>query len=255
MTRFPPDRQGAAPIYAIGDIHGQHDMLLDALTRIEADGGTDARVVILGDLVDRGPDSRAVIDTLLSGIERGRDWIVLRGNHDQMFLDFLESCQIDSPNIRSPKVRSSGLGWLHEHMGGAETLASYGIDPKLRLGALHAATRAAVPQSHVDFLRARPLYHVEDHLLFVHAGIEPELPLDWQGEDQFLWIRDRFLDHVEPFEWLVVHGHTAVDLPRHYGNHINLDSGAGWGRPLTVAAIEGARAWVLDDAGRIPLEP
>ncbi|MDQ2090979.1 metallophosphoesterase family protein [Marimonas arenosa] len=243
------------PIYAIGDIHGQHDMLLDVLTLIEADGGTRARVMVLGDLVDRGPDSRAVLDTLISGRAQGRDWIVLRGNHDRMFLDFLEAGRIDHSAFRSKKIIESGEGWLHDMIGGLDTLASYDIDPTLPLPELIAGTQDAVPQAHLDFLRACPLYHVEDHLLFVHAGIDPKLPLDWQTEDHLLWIRDPFLTHVEPFDWLVVHGHSAIDAPRHYGNRINLDSGAGWGRPLTAAVIEGANAWVLTPKGRVPLAP
>ncbi len=237
-------------IYAIGDIHGQHEMLLDALTRIEADGGASARVVVLGDLVDRGPDSAAVIDTLMNGIEQGRDWIVLRGNHDQMMLDFLENGQLMNPLVRS------GRSWLHEAMGGPATLLSYGVDPmRLHGHALLKAARSAIPQAHVDFLSARPLYHVEGNMLFVHAGILPDKPLDQQTEEELIWIREPFLSHSEPFDWLVVHGHTAVELPRHYGNRINLDSGAGWGRPLTAAAITCPRAWVLSDNGRLPLDP
>lgn len=237
-------------IYAIGDIHGQHDMLLDALTRIESDGGAAARVVVLGDLVDRGPESAAVIDTLMNGIARGRDWIVLRGNHDQMMLDFLEIGTLMNPLVRS------GRSWLHEAMGGPATLASYGVDTTLLHGrALLKAARTAIPEAHVDFLSSRPLYHVEGHLLFVHAGIDPAKPLDQQTEAEMLWIREPFLSHSDPFDWLVVHGHTAVELPRHYGNRINLDSGAGWGRPLTAAAISSPRAWVLTDKGRLPLDP
>lgn len=236
-------------IYAIGDIHGQHDMLLDALTRIEADGGTKAPVVILGDLVDRGPDSRAVIETLISGIEQGRDWTVLLGNHDRMFLDFLETGRTLNPLVRT------GVSWLDDRLGGKATLAAYGIDPSAPEDTLHEAAQAAVPAAHRDFLAARPLFLERGPHLFVHAGIRPTLPLDWQGEEDLIWIREPFLSHNEPFDWLVVHGHTAVDLPRHYGNRLNLDSGAGYGRPLTAAAIEGAHAWVLADEGRLPLRP
>jgi len=236
-------------IYAIGDIHGQHDMLLDALTRIESDGGAAARVVVLGDLVDRGPDSRAVIDTLMNGIAQGRDWIVLRGNHDQMLLDYVEEGRVANPLIRS------GLSWLDDALGGAATLASYGVDTTRHGASLIAAARAAIPDAHVDFLAARPLYHLEDKLLFVHAGIHPALPLAQQTADQLLWIREPFLSHSDPFDWLVVHGHTAVEVPRHYGNRINLDSGAGWGRPLTAAAIQMPDAWVLSDSGRFLLAP
>ena len=237
-------------IYAIGDIHGQHEMLLDALTRIEADGGAAARVVVLGDLVDRGPDSAAVIDTLLNGIEQGRDWIVLRGNHDQLMLDYLAFGQLMNPLVRS------GRSWLHDAMGGPATLASYGVDTsRLHGSSLLRAARAAIPETHVDFLSSRPLYHIEGDLLFVHAGIHPARPLELQTEDELIWIREPFLSYSEPFDWLVVHGHTAIELPRHYGNRINLDSGAGWGRPLTAAAISDARAWVLTDGGRLPLDP
>jgi serine/threonine protein phosphatase 1 len=237
------------PVYAIGDIHGQHEMLLDALTLIESDGGENAPVVVLGDLVDRGPESRAVIDTLIAGIERGRDWTVLLGNHDRLFLEFLENGAVDNPLIRS------GVDWLHERLGGAATLASYGIDPDQPPADLLRAARAAVPRAHREFLGARPLYLERGPHLFVHAGIQPNLPLDWQSEDDLIWIRDPFLAHSEPFDWLVIHGHTAQELPRHYGNRINLDSGAGWGRPLTAAAIEGPRAFVLTDKGRVPLLP
>jgi len=237
------------PIYAIGDIHGQHDMLLNALTRIEADGGAQARVVILGDLVDRGPDSRGVLDTLITGIDQGRDWIVLRGNHDQMFLDFLDDGATENALVRSKK------SWLHEVMGGSATLASYGVDPTLPQPELIAASRAAIPQSHVDFLRSRPLFHIEGNLLFVHAGIHPDLPLERQTQDHLIWIREPFLSHKKPFNWLVVHGHTSQEFPRHHGNRVNLDSGAGWGRPLTAAVIEGTQVWGLDGFGRFPLEP
>lgn len=236
-------------VYAIGDIHGQHEMLLDALTRIEADGGTSAPVVFLGDLVDRGPNSRAVIETLMTGIAQGRNWTVLRGNHDQLFLDFLNDGQLISPLVRS------GRSWLDDMMGGSTTLASYGVDPSQSEAQILKAARAAVPQSHRDFLDALPFYHTRGSLLFVHAGIRPGVPLADQSKDDLIWIRDPFLEHSEPFEHLVIHGHTAVKLPRHYGNRINLDSGAGWDRPLTAAAIQTPRAWVLSDLGRLPLDP
>ena len=112
-----------------------------------------------------------------------------------------------------------------------------------------------MPASHVEFLRACPLTHAENGLLFVHAGIDPRLPLEWQTEEQLLWIRDPFLDHSEPFNWLVVHGHSSIEVPRHYGNRVNLDSGAGFGRPLTSAVFDKGRVWALEGHGRIPLDP
>ncbi|UYV36923.1 serine/threonine protein phosphatase [Rhodobacteraceae bacterium D3-12] len=242
LPSAPPIRYSTGmsePIYAIGDIHGQHEMLLDALTRIEADGGTAAPVVFLGDLVDRGPDSRAVIDTLLTGIDQGRDWTVLRGNHDQLFLDYLTSGQTTSPLIRSARP------WFDKALGGSATLASYGVDMSLTGPELLAAARAAVPEAHRTFLASLPFHHTVGPLLFVHAGIRPGVALAAQSNDDLIWIREPFLSHSDPFDHLVVHGHTAVEMPRHYGNRINLDSGAGWGRPLTAAVITPPRAWPL----------
>lgn len=241
------------PIYAIGDIHGQHDMLLDALTLIEADGGPRARVVFLGDLVDRGPDSRGVLETLIAGLAQGRDWIVLRGNHDQMFLDYLDTCAPGDASAHPADRLRSGARWLEENIGGKATLASYGVDTALPSEQLCAAARAAVPPEHVAFLRARPFYYLEDGFLFVHAGIAPGVPLEEQGPEQFLWIRGPFLSHEQPFPWLVIHGHTSINAPRHYGNRVNLDGGAGWGRPLTAAAIENGGVYVLTPRGRVPL--
>lgn len=236
------------PIYAIPDIHGQDALLEEALDRIARDGGPGARVVFLGDLVDRGPDSRAVIERLMLGQAEGRPWTVLRGNHDQMFLDFLDSATLHSPRV------SSGLAWLHFHLGGAATLASYGVaaaDPEVA----HAEARTEVPQTHRDWLASLPLWHKAGPLLFVHAGIRPGFALDAQDPDDLMWIRAGFLDHRDPHPWLVVHGHTALDHPAHFGNRIDLDGGAGFGRPLWPAVFEGRDCWLLDDTGRVPLTP
>ena len=236
-------------IYAIGDIHGQYDKLLDALTLIEVDGGAEAPVVVLGDLVDRGPDSRGVIETLLNGKAEGRDWTVLMGNHDRLFIDFMKEGRPAHPKLRA------GLAWLDERIGGRETLASYGVDRALGEEDIRAAALQAVPQAHVDFLESCPLSHETEELFFVHAGIQPRLPLEWQTEDDMLWIRDPFLEHDGPFPKLVVHGHSAVQAPEHRGNRVNLDRGAGWGRPLTAAVFEEGRVFVLRESGREELTP
>ncbi|WP_104017510.1 metallophosphoesterase family protein [Roseovarius nitratireducens] len=236
------------PIYAIPDIHGQDALLEEALDRIARDGGPGARVVFLGDLVDRGPDSRAVIERLMLGQAEGRPWTVLRGNHDQMFLDFLDSATLHSPRV------SSGLAWLHFHLGGTATLASYGVaapDPEVA----HAEARTEVPQTHRDWLASLPLWHKAGPLLFVHAGIRPGIALNAQDPDDLMWIRAGFLDHPDPHPWLVVHGHTALDHPAHFGNRIDLDGGAGFGRALWPAVFEGRDCWLLDDTGRTLLTP
>ncbi|MAU51897.1 MAG: serine/threonine protein phosphatase [Roseovarius sp.] len=236
------------PIYAIPDIHGQDALLAEALERIEADGGPRARVIFLGDLVDRGPDSRAVIERLMAGQAAGRDWIVLRGNHDQLFLDFLDQGEIHSPRILS------GNPWLHPRLGGAETLASYGVQAREE-APCHAEARAAVPRAHRDWIADLPYWHAAGALLFVHAGIRPGVALAEQDPEDLMWIRGDFLDHAAPHPWLVVHGHTALDRPAHFGNRIDLDGGAGFGRPLWPAVFEGRDCWLLSERGRVPLRP
>ncbi|MCL6284872.1 serine/threonine protein phosphatase [Ruegeria sp. 2012CJ41-6] len=239
------------PIYAIGDIHGQLDELHRALSLIEADGGADARVVFLGDYVDRGPDSRAVIDLLIEGQQAQRNWITLLGNHDRMFAWFMEDVPRHDPHMLV------GYHWLHDRLGGVETLQSYGVtfEARTRLADLHASAKEIIPQAHVDFLRGlQPMFETPD-LAFVHAGIRPGVPLTQQSENDLVWIRQSFHACLEPHPKLIVHGHTPVDVPSHYGNRINLDSGAGYGQPLTTAVFEGSNCSVLTNRGRVPLLP
>ncbi|MBI6630717.1 metallophosphoesterase [Pontibaca salina] len=240
-----------APIYVIGDIHGHADKLDHALDLIARDGGAEAEIVFLGDLVDRGPDSCGVIDRLVQGQAEGRDWHVLRGNHDDLFARYLRNGAVHDDNV------ASGLGWLHSRIGGRPTLASYGVEYAGGGSAaeLLPVARAAVPSAHRAFLDELPLYHQRGALLFVHAGIRPEVPLAEQSRDDLLWIRDPFLNHVAPHSWLVVHGHTALDAPRHYSNRLNMDGGAGYGRALVPAVIEGRDVWALTVAGRMALKP
>jgi len=234
------------PIYAIPDIHGQDALLEAALDLVARDGGTEARIIFLGDLVDRGPDSRAVIDRLMTGQAQGCPWTVLRGNHDQMLIDFLDTGVIHSPHI------GSGLSWLNHRLGGVATLASYGLDVTENATQWQAA-RCAVPQAHRDWLAGLPLWQEVGDLLFVHAGIRPGVALTAQDPEDLMWIRDGFLDHEGAHPWLVVHGHTALEMPTHFGNRIDLDGGAAYGRPLWPAVFEGRDAWLLTERGRIPL--
>ncbi len=237
------------PIYAIGDIHGQLHMLEDALARIEKDGGHDAQVVFIGDYTDRGAHSREVLDLLVKGQSEGRNWTFLRGNHDQMCAMFLE----DYP--RNDARLLVGYHWLHPRIGGVETLNSYGVKVSEgdRIYQVHAQAKAAVPQAHIDFLAGLLPYYLRNNVLFVHAGIQPGIPLHRQDPDDLIWIRDEFLDCPDPHPWLVVHGHTHVANPEHHGNRVNIDTGAGYGKPLTVAVFEGSKCWLLHDEGRKPL--
>ncbi|QFU09955.1 diadenosine tetraphosphatase [Rhodobacteraceae bacterium THAF1] len=259
-------------LYAVGDIHGQAAELDRALALIEADGGPDAQVVFLGDFTDRGPDSRGVLDRLIEGRDAGRNWRFVRGNHDQMFLNFLTNgAQHDShigsglswmnKRLGGPSTLASyGLGgaplFLHDRNGGRETLASYEIDGQsLSDMELSSAAREAVPDAHVQFLSDLPHHIEEGDLLFVHAGIAPDVPLAQQDPEDLMWIRDGWLEVESPHPWLVIHGHTALDFPEHRGNRVNLDGGAGYGRPLIPAAIEGRSVFTLHEDGRRALVP
>ena len=240
-------------VYAIGDVHGQHALLEDALARIEADGGPDAPVVLIGDLVDRGPDARGVIELLMAGQAAGRPWTVLKGNHDRLFQWFMEPASKDDPRLFAE------LDWLHWRLGGAATLASYGVEggERRRRRDLHAEARAAVPEAHLRWLEALPLTHEVmigggPHL-FVHAGLRPGVPLAEQADEDLLWIRGEWEAARGPLPWRVVHGHTSLREATNLGHRINLDSGAGHGGPLTAARIEASRAFVLTPDGPEPM--
>ena len=240
-------------IYAIGDIHGHLDLLKSAHHRINADMALHGhgRIIHLGDLVDRGPDCRGVVDFLMRGVAEGRDWVVLQGNHDRLFTQFL-----NDPKWRDPGLKSEH-SWLHPKIGGAATLASYGVRSAADrpVAKVHADAVAAVPATHRAFLEGLPNRLACEDAIFVHAGIRPGVPLADQVEDDLVWIRRAFLEDTRDHGALVVHGHTAIDKATHYGNRLNMDSSAAYGGPLSAAVIKGRRAFLLTDAGRVPLLP
>ena len=260
-------------IYAIGDIHGQKAMLDRALALIQADGGPNAEIVFLGDYTDRGPDSRGVLGTLIAGRDAGRPWTFIKGNHDRFFSHFVQFARQHDPKVKSK------INWLNPRLGGTNTLKSYGIasdqDPVFHQtdgteealqewmidGQNHTAEQiselasASVPKQHLDFLDTCQLTYEAEDLLFVHAGLRPGVPTDKQDTEDLLWIRDGWLEDKRDHGKLVVHGHTALDHPQHHGNRVNLDGGAGYGRPLHPAVFEGRNCWLLSPSGRIPLKP
>ena len=239
--------------YAIGDIHGHIGLLRQAHDLIANDIARHgpAPVVHVGDLVDRGPDSRGVIDHLMRGIAEGCDWIVLKGNHDRMFARFLNDPHEPEPGLRSDLV------WLHPKLGGAETLASYGVRAAgdRPITPVHQEAVASVPQAHRDFLESRPAWHKIGDVLFVHAGIRPGIAIADQSETDLVWIRAPFHAQTTSFGPLIVHGHTAIDTPTHYGNRVNIDSSAAYGGPLSAIAIEGDNVFHLTPQGRAALQP
>lgn len=238
--------------YAIGDIHGHLEKLKAAHALIAADqaavGDPGATVVHIGDLVDRGPDSRGVIDYLIACRDAGARHEVILGNHDRMMRRFLH------PEKLKDDLRHD-LDWLWEALGGRFTLASYGVDVSEDRAdvAIHADAIRAVPQSHVDYLDSLATPYAEGDCLFVHAGIRPGVPIAEQTRDDLVWIREPFLSDTEDYGPLVVHGHTPVDEVTHYGNRLNIDTGAGYGRPMSAVVIEGRDVWLLTEAGRRPV--
>ena len=236
--------------YAIGDIHGHLDKLRAAHALIAEDrarcGDMDAPIVHVGDLVDRGPDSRGVIQYLLDGQVRGENWVVLKGNHDRMAALFLR----DAPQI-DPQLLLDHY-WCHPRIGGVETLESYGVavPEGVRTYQLHAEALAKVPPIHRRYLDDLPAMHRMGELCFVHAGIRPGVALEDQSEDDLCWIRKEFHNSDADHGPLIVHGHTPVDEVTHYGNRLNIDTGAGHGKALSAVVIEGREAWLLGPVGR-----
>ncbi|HWD58315.1 MAG TPA: metallophosphoesterase family protein [Stellaceae bacterium] len=225
-------------LYVIGDIHGRADLLDRAIEQIRRDvethPGRDALTVTLGDYVDRGPDSRGVLDRLASN-PFPTEFIALKGNHEDLMEAFLED-----PSIADH--------W--RHLGGLETLHSYGVavGPLMRgqnYEEAAEALRAALPQSHRDFLASLSLSQVVGRYFFCHAGVRPGVALERQREEDLLWIREPFLDSRADFGKIVVHGHTPAEAPEVLPNRINLDTGAFMTGRLTCAALEGSRVRFL----------
>ncbi len=226
-------------LYAIGDVHGRLDLLRRLLDTIERDddarGEADTRVILLGDLVDRGPQSKQVIDELIA-----RDWgkrrpVFLKGNHEEVFLMTL------SGNLEALRF------WTR--IGGAETMASYGVPEELVEGdnmlALSDDFTPRVPDEHAVFLNRMVDSLVVGGYSFVHAGIKPGVPLDRQKPEDLRWIRDRFLDYEGNHGTIVVHGHSISPAVEELHNRIGIDTGAYATGTLTAIGIEAGHRWFL----------
>jgi serine/threonine protein phosphatase 1 len=224
------------PIYAIGDVHGCIDELRDAEARIAHDMSENRRpgmVILLGDYVDRGPASSHVLEHLIRPSEHGLRRIALCGNHDDIFMRFVDD----------PERYSEWLG-----MGGEQTLLSYGLDPyqfgargKKRGTRFGDLLMEAVPVPHRKFLANLPVSLTIGKLVFVHAGLRPGIPLKQQTEEDMLWIRDAFLATGPQLPLLVIHGHTPQPEPDFGPGRIGIDTGAYYSGRLTVLKIDGGR--------------
>lgn len=215
-------------IYAVGDIHGRADLLDRLMMSIAEEAPANAQLVFLGDYLDRGPDSRGVVDRLIALRNERPDTIFLKGNHEAVFLDFLA----DPADYED---------WLH--WGGAETLESYGVERPWARPAEDLASEMLerLPPGHLAFLRRLDLFCALGDYLFVHAGIKPGVPLDRQDERDLLWIRGEF--HNAPAKTrpdrVVVHGHQPTSKPVDAGWRIGVDTGACFSDKLTAAVLEG----------------
>lgn len=221
-------------VYAIGDVHGRRDLLQQLLARIDAERLADPRphdhLILLGDLIDRGPDSRGVLDLLLERQAADSSLTILGGNHEAMLVAMLDG------NLRDLE------SWLH--FGGEECAASYGLDPLALLAepmAAPALLRAAIPKAHAALLRALPDSVQIGDVLFVHAGIRPGVALDAQDPQDLRWIRTPFLRSTVDHGVLVVHGHTVVGEPDVRPNRIAIDTGASATGRLTALCLDGAQ--------------
>lgn len=237
-------------VHAIGDIHGELDKLREAHARVADHAGEQALIVHVGDLIDRGPDSRGVVEYLREGQARGRNWVVLKGNHDRFLPRFLQAPDWVDPGLSTP------LRWgEHEGLGAEATLRSYGLDPDQPLARLHAEALRKIPAEHAAWLDALPIWYLHTLALFVHAGIRPGRDLADQDEQDLLWIRREFLDDSGDHGILVVHGHTPVPVVEHHGNRLAIDTGAVFGGALSVVELSADGVSLLTEAGPVPIPP
>ena len=239
-TSLPPAAVSTPPdtrIYAVGDVHGRADLLAETMELIDQDlerrPVAYAVEIYLGDYVDRGADSKGVIDLLATRLVQNNA-ICLRGNHEELLERFLDD----------PSVLQS---WLK--LGGLQTLASYGVhlrpDRTEASETIRARFREVFPHAHTLFLKClKPWISCGDYL-FVHAGIRPGVPFDRQSMRDLLWIRDDFLSSPLHHGKCIVHGHTPVPHPDLRPNRINVDTGAWQSGKLTSVVLEGTSVQFL----------
>ncbi|MFK7944590.1 MAG: metallophosphoesterase [Paracoccaceae bacterium] len=220
-------------VYVIGDVHGRDDLLVRLLEKIEADAAkvpADPPVIILvGDYVDRGEDSAAVLRRVFALDNASEDVICLLGNHECMLLDFIDAAS------------DTGGRWLRH--GGLQTLGSFGIggvtdtSPAAALEEAAAALAIAMGDDLVAWLRNRPLDWQSGNLVVTHAALDPELPVDSQPDRFKLWGHPEFMQRGGPPGLWVAHGHVIVDLPEARKGRISVDTGAVFTGKLTAAVL------------------
>ncbi|MFB0873511.1 MULTISPECIES: metallophosphoesterase family protein [unclassified Sphingobium] len=226
-------------VYAVGDVHGRLDLLEALLRRIAEDdrarGPMPPTLILLGDLVDRGPASRQIVSLVMALAAEEAGLHCLKGNHEELFLLAAKGDVTAIPTFRKA--------------GGGATLASYGLVPRdfeaMADVEIAAWMLAHVPRDHVDFLDALPDRLIVGDYLFVHAGIRPGVPIDRQSGADMRWIRRAFLEHEGAHPLMVVHGHSITDDVDERANRIGIDTGAYFSGRLTALGLEGSERWVI----------
>lgn len=227
----PPAVPPGTRYYAIGDVHGRLDLfeaLLAAIDHYDRQAGpAQTTIVLLGDLVDRGPDSAGVVARARS-LGDQRHVVLLAGNHEEMFLEAFDDVGVLRHFLRH---------------GGRQTVLSYGIPRQAYDEATHEELQELMAE-HIDpedirYLAAARDYLVAGDYLFVHAGIAPDVALEDQSRHHFRWIREPFLDHAEPHSHFVVHGHTITSEVDCRFNRIGIDTGGYQSGRLTALVLEG----------------
>ncbi len=226
-------------IYAIGDVHGCLDELVALEHKIAADAqqfSCRKLIIMLGDYVDHGPESKRVLNHLLGPPMLGFERVCLLGNHEQAMLDYLDG-------------RLSLSDWLE--LGAAATLNSYGIDPE-QLFELYqsqekvdAVIRQQVPDEHVRLLRGLPIIASSRNVIFVHAGLRPGIAEENQADVDLITIGSTFLDAPRPFEKWIVHGHAPVSEPQSSAHRLNLDTGAYQTGVLSAVRLGGGEGIII----------
>ncbi len=222
-------------LYCIGDIHGREDLLAQLHDLIYADAedySGSKTIVYLGDYIDRGPDSKQVIDLLIDNQQLNTfKKVYLLGNHEQVLLQFLHTAD---PNIAND--------WFK--FGGISTLMSYGVQlrgiPTLKdLPRIRTELAKKIPTEHIKFYQNLALSYESGDYFFVHAGVKPKIKLDNQSQEDLLWIRDEFINSNLFHGRIIVHGHTVKQEPELLSNRIGIDTGAYNTGVLTSAVFEG----------------